>query len=404
MDVDHQKPNENIKTTGLQSKNILIINSSEIDSNEIIKKIKNVINSNDFGITLDTNKNKIIHLNDPTLTESLIKDQSFYPNLQKKILAADKRHMVLIKGLTYETANENEKNLLSSGFIEIISLKNKFNKEPKAVKLVCKNYEHKKDILNTKLFLNNQVYKISPTINIVQCHKCYKYGHNKFSCTTSHLCGKCNQSNHTSEKCTKYETFCVNCNLEDHESTDRRCPFYKNICRIEEEKERNLILSNSPKSYETLKRIQPETGTNKHSSDMNFSKVASFSNEYSQLKTQLNHVTSAINNINENISKNQENLLINMTNLIKSSFTQLKHEIHEEIEEKIYSKTAQNNTNLIKLFSKDHSENPDTQQAKLNSLLKNAKNMNIPINPNTSKLFEETASNFNTNSHFNYYK
>ena len=168
MDVDHQKPNENAKKTGLQSKNILIINSSEIDSNEIIKKIKNVINSNDFGITLDTNKNKIIHLNDPTLTESLIKDQSFYPSLQKKILAADKRPMVLIKGLTYETANENEKNLLSSGFIEIISLKNKFNNEPKAVKLVCKNYEHKKDILNTKLFLNNQVHKISPTINIVQ--------------------------------------------------------------------------------------------------------------------------------------------------------------------------------------------------------------------------------------------
>ena len=123
---------------------------------------------------------------------------------------------------------------------------------------------------------------------------------------------------------------------------------------------------------------------------MNFSKVASFQNEYSQLKTQLSHVTTAINNINENISKNQDNLFINMTNLIKSSFTQLKHEIHEEIEEKIYSKTAQNNTNLIKLFSKDHSENPDTQQAKSNSLLKNAKNMNIPINPNTSKLFEET--------------
>ena len=74
------------------------------------------------------------------LANTLIDDKNFLPNYLKKILTADRRPMVIIKVLTYELANENINHLKGLGFLEIISLKNKYNQNLKAVKLVCKDF------------------------------------------------------------------------------------------------------------------------------------------------------------------------------------------------------------------------------------------------------------------------
>ena len=156
----------------------------------------------------------------------------------------------------------------------------------------------------------------------VWCQKCQKFGHNKFACRSNSKCGRCGDQDHDKETCSKNIKYCTNCDTQDHESVDRRCPTYKKLCTIEEETETNLILTNSPNSYDHKKRLRllPEE-INNHSKS--FVKKAGFSNEITMLQNEVSQVTAAVNNINKNLNINQESLLNNIPQLIKSSFDDL---------------------------------------------------------------------------------
>ena len=196
----------------------------------------------------------------------MLQNDKFYKKFEKKMWGAtDKRHIVLVKGLTYNAAKENWDYLRNVGFKDIISLASKFNNNPKAVKLVCEDLREKQKLINTRIFINNEAFLISPTINIMQCFNCKKFNHNKGDCQYMLTCRKCGQHEHD-EDCQNTNIYCVNCESNEHESMDRRCPTYKKLCKQEEQGEINLLTSNSPNSY-LMKKTSIKSNSSKQVTD-----------------------------------------------------------------------------------------------------------------------------------------
>ena len=163
--------------------------------------------------------NAIIQINDTNTTLNMQSNRNFLPGFNKKLIGSkDKRPIVIAKGLEYQTAISNFKNLQQLSFIEIISLENKINNNPKAVKLVCKNFTTIQERINKYIFLDNISYNIQPNINIMQCKKCKKYGHLQFSCSNNQICEKCGDTEHINQCKSAYN--CANCRSDKHSSTD----------------------------------------------------------------------------------------------------------------------------------------------------------------------------------------
>ena len=189
---------------------------------------------------------------------------------------------------------------------------------------------------------------------------------------------------------------CVNCNSDNHDSMDRRCPIYKDLCRQEEELETNIILSSSPNSYDSKKKLN--TTHVKQTKSTSYLQAAGFSNEFSLLKQELSHVSSTVYNLSQDLKERQDSMLEKMTTIFQKSMAQLKTEISNDIEEKMDHKTALNNTNLIMLIAKESSENLSTQKAKQASLFRSAKDLNIPILINNKNTQSNSKSSSNLHS------
>ena len=115
---------------------LLILNSSHLSVENIKQEIKTMYNTNEFGISHDLAMNAIIQLNDTNTTLNMQSNRNFLSGFNKKLIGSkDKRPILIAKGLKYQTEISNFKNLQKLCFIEIISLENKFNNYPKAVKL-----------------------------------------------------------------------------------------------------------------------------------------------------------------------------------------------------------------------------------------------------------------------------
>lgn len=79
-------------------------------------------------------------------------------------------------------------------------------------------------------------------VNVIQCYRCWKFGHMARECKSSeYVCPKCSK-NHKLENCKSVETVCINCrhakdilkipNIEyNHTANNKTCEAYKRIFR-----------------------------------------------------------------------------------------------------------------------------------------------------------------------------
>jgi hypothetical protein len=84
-----------------------------------------------------------------------------------------------------------------------------------------------------RIFCGYERIKVTPYVDEpMRCFKCLKFGHQKLRCRFEDvpICGRCAKPQHIDkekqEKCTD-NSYCVNCESNDHGSFDKRCAVYK---------------------------------------------------------------------------------------------------------------------------------------------------------------------------------
>lgn len=102
------------------------------------------------------------------------------------------------------------------------------------VEIVCNDKEPSTQLLQLTQLGNKQV-TIEPQLcqNVVQCHRCQKFGHSKNYCQRPFVCVKC-AGNHPSVICSKPFTLpakCANCKGQ-HTANFLGCKAYKNATKI----------------------------------------------------------------------------------------------------------------------------------------------------------------------------
>ena len=114
------------------------------------------------------------------------------------------------------------------------------SKNTKTIILEVSPNNYKKIMSRKQIFVGSQICKVYEEYGIVQCYKCYKFGHKSNNCTNDiDICKKCAGS-HRSDKSSSNDIKCVNCsnyNLKDknkvkvntnHEATNSKmCEMHK---------------------------------------------------------------------------------------------------------------------------------------------------------------------------------
>lgn len=78
--------------------------------------------------------------------------------------------------------------------------------------------------IDSNVVINYQIFtaeKYAPQTRILQCLKCYDYGHMAVQCTKELTCGRC-AKNHDTNQCTEPELKCTNCQGK-HQAWHHEC-------------------------------------------------------------------------------------------------------------------------------------------------------------------------------------
>ena len=197
----------------------------EIDSNNLSSHVKEV-KINRYGHLLIFPQSK-------TSAENIMRCQAIFNSAKKKDLSKEKKWIIVIKGLTYEMADNNMEELEEQGITEIIEIKNKDhqnNSPMKIVKAEVKDKDTRDDLLFYGVKLGYMMYKTEANrAPPMQCFKCKEFGHIAADCNNNERCEKCSRDKHQGE--CESEITCINCK-QSHNAYNRRCSVYQNAKEI----------------------------------------------------------------------------------------------------------------------------------------------------------------------------
>jgi len=140
--------------------------------------------------------------------------------------------------------------------IETIILQNKISTQSKNIKILSTYKGKQANSVNVIIEVDEKMYqeinnknvlyigwrkcRYFDHVNVIQCFKCWKYGHMTRECKAENLvCVKCSE-NHHQKDCKNEIEICTNCkhakevlNLQSvdyhHSAVDRRCEAYKRV-------------------------------------------------------------------------------------------------------------------------------------------------------------------------------
>lgn len=152
--------------------------------------------------------------------------------------------------ITEEGNEQEEKEIFLSAIIQQNKLKNFDNDIREKIK-IRKIYLNKWKSFNIIIEISPNAYKFIASFkklnigwrqcniyehhNIMQCFKCYRFGHQANVCKNGTTCSKCSEE-HSSSVCQSTEFKCINCSISkvklnmnlnaSHTAYDRECPCY----------------------------------------------------------------------------------------------------------------------------------------------------------------------------------
>lgn len=99
--------------------------------------------------------------------------------------------------------------------------------------------------LPSNIQINLVNFAVEPYIYpVVQCYKCFRYGHTLKLCKSNAKCKNCAKVYDTDHNCEKENPYCFHCKTEGHISTSKKCPYYikqQNIKKIMASENVNFI-------------------------------------------------------------------------------------------------------------------------------------------------------------------
>uniref|UniRef100_A0A6P7GLE8 Uncharacterized protein LOC114340238 isoform X1 n=2 Tax=Diabrotica virgifera virgifera TaxID=50390 RepID=A0A6P7GLE8_DIAVI len=133
---------------------------------------------------------------------------------------------------------------------------------------------------------------------VMQCYNCLRYGHSASQCKGKKKCRNCGKEN--DNECTQCDNFCIFCNSNSHNSTNRDCSEYKKQKRTKEAmahlnisfKEAEKVIDNP--AYTSI--VQKNRFAPLLSSTTEFPSLVSRPNAYSNIsQSSSKHLTSIAN-------------------------------------------------------------------------------------------------------------
>jgi hypothetical protein len=217
-------------------------------------------------VTLDRNKNLAIFAKSINEANELIKNPNFFKGLKKVNLNATESLPAAIfkEEVDIQELNKNGDYLRLMGVEDIIVLEPKSRKlysdasQPKSdtVKVFFKSIKERDEAVKNGLKILFRVYKLEPSIRIIQCLNCKQFGHTVSKCIKYKKCARCNFEGEThDEKQCRQPFCCANCN-ESHSAFDRSCLAYRKFKReqlfnIQSEKQRDNRATSSNNKFAT---------------------------------------------------------------------------------------------------------------------------------------------------------
>ena len=178
------------------------------------------------------------------------------------------KHRVVLNDIDYSIENSTLEDLLKeNGFqnFKITRLTRAQNGKPtKKVLLDVESEQIKNDLLQNGLLLNSLGLKFdtsefSPKPRVLQCFKCYSYGHHSTMCSKKKKCVLCSSEEHLKDQCPRETRFCVNC-----KQTHRSDSFF---CQVRKEARQEIH-----KNERQLNKIEYATIVKKHLKETNMNK------------------------------------------------------------------------------------------------------------------------------------
>ena len=205
------------------------------------------------------NNNLIINFPDNENLNNFIHNEVIFVNNNKIKLDKEKKfkkikHEIIIKGLSYEIAQEFLDEILGLGIDKISKFSKKDNY--KMIRAECSNNEVMNEFIKKGIFLNYCKFKVDKYLTVIkpiQCFKCQKFGHYSSECGEgSSICVKCT-GNHKVADCTSQKLKCANCSLE-HTSSYGGCKIYQQNLKekVEKIKKKNERTINMVKFYKLI--------------------------------------------------------------------------------------------------------------------------------------------------------
>jgi hypothetical protein len=188
-------------------------------------------------VTLDKNKNFSVFAKSVIQAKELFEHQKFFQGQKKVNLNSTESLPAAIfkEEVDIDEPKANAYYLRSLGVEDILVLEPKsvkFNADASqpnssTVKLFFTTFKERDDLVKTGLKLLFRVYKLEPSIRIIQCLNCKQFGHTVSKCDKSQKCARCYfEGDLHDEKNCKQAFCCANCK-ESHSAFDRSCSYYR---------------------------------------------------------------------------------------------------------------------------------------------------------------------------------